>query len=45
MFLHLSVILFTGGHAWQGVCVGGGMHGREHVWLREGACMAKGQCG
>ena len=30
MFLHLSVILFTGGHAWQG--------GR--VWW--GACMAGG---
>ena len=34
MFLHLSVILFMGGHAWQGVAcmVGGGVHGRGCAW-------------
>ena len=42
IFLHLSVILFTGGCAWQGacmtgrvwqgVCVAGGMCARGHVW-------------
>ena len=48
MFLHLSVIVFTGGgacmaggHAWQGVCMAGGMHGGEHAW--QGACVA-GAC-
>ena len=43
MFLHVSVILSTGGwHAWQGgVCmVGGGMHGRGPAWW--GACVAGG---
>ena len=34
MFLHVSVILFTGGghawwgHAWQGACVAGAMYGK-----------------
>ena len=34
MFLHLSVILFTGG----------GMHGEgwRHAWQRGGACMLQG---
>ena len=39
IFLHLSVILFTGGHVWWwlGGVVGGhawqgGMHGGGHVW-------------
>ena len=39
MFSHLSVILFTGGHAWWGgacmvggTCVAGGVHGRGHAW-------------
>ena len=37
MFLHLSVILFTGwgvhdrGCAWQGVCMAGGVHGRGSI--------------
>ena len=41
IFLHLSVILFTGGCAWQG-----GMRGRDacmaggHAW--QGACMVRG---
>ena len=44
MFLHLSVILFTGGgvcgggHVWQGVCMAGG-----HAWWG-GACVARGSC-
>ena len=30
-----------GGRAWQGVCMVGGVHGRDgHVW--QGACMAEG---
>ena len=41
MFLHMSVILFTGGRAWQGmgamhgrgVCVAGGMHGRRGTYM------------
>ena len=47
MFLHLSVILFTGeGGMWRrgcmaGVCVvGGDMHARGHAW--QGACVARG---
>ena len=43
MLLHLSVILFTEGHAWwwDGVCVAGGhaWRGGGHVWQGE-ACMA-----
>ena len=46
MFLHLSVILFTGGgHAWQGACMAGGMHGREHAWqwgMHGGGCAGQG---
>ena len=31
------------GHAWQGACVVGGMHGGGgHVWW--GACMVEGAC-
>ena len=52
MFLHLSVILFTGEVGgmcgWEGVCVWqGGMHGGG-MWARgtcmagEGACVAGG---
>ena len=42
MFLHLSVILFTGGCAWQGgMCGRGDMHGGGHAW---GACVAGGAC-
>ena len=46
MFLHLSVILSTGGlhsrgHAWWGVCVAGSMHGRGWVCM-VGACVAGG---
>ena len=46
MFLHLSVILLTGGCAWAvgcgwGPCVVGGMHGRGGVHFKEGACVAK----
>ena len=50
MFSQASVILSTGGHAWQGVCVVGVMHGRGRVWQGgmygrggvhgRGACMA-----
>ena len=42
MFLHLSVILSTGGHDWQGVfvAVAAGVHGEGHLW--KGACMAGG---
>ena len=52
MFLHLSVILSTGGHAWwgavhgRGVCLArghawwGGMHGRGCAW--QGPCMVGG---
>ena len=29
-----------GGHAWQVVCVAGGVHGRRHAW--QGACMVGG---
>ena len=38
MFLHVSVILFTGGACMVGAVYGGGMHGR-------GVCMAGGVCG
>ena len=48
IFLHLSVILFTGGAC---MAKGGGMHGKGgcmakggHAWQR-GACMVKGVCG
>ena len=40
LFSHLSVILFTEGHAW----LGGGMHGGGCV-CGQGACMAGGMCG
>ena len=33
----------AGGHAWQGACVVGGMHGRGHAW--QGACVAGGMRG
>ena len=44
MFLHVSVILSTGGgmHG-GGACVAGGMHGRGCAWW--GACMAGGMHG
>ena len=38
MFSQASVILFTGGRAWQGACMAGGMCGR-------GVCMAGGMHG
>ena len=50
MFLQVSVILLTGGHAWLGVCVVVGfMHGcggecmvvRGHAWLW-GVCVVAG---
>ena len=38
-----------GGHAWWGVCMAGGMHGRMgHAWqgaCMAGACMVGGMCG
>ena len=46
MFLHVSVILSTGGtcmvggHVWQGACMAGGVRGGGHAW--QGACMAGG---
>ena len=41
MFLHLSVILFTGGHVCRGACMAGGhVWQGEHVWW--GACMVGG---
>ena len=45
MFLHLSVILSTGGHDWQGVlvAVAAGVHGQGEPW--QGACMAGGMRG
>ena len=52
MFLHLSVILLTGGHAWL---LGGGMRGCSwggHAWRRGGMCgeggcawQRRGMCG
>ena len=30
------------GHAWQGVCMAGGMHGRGCVW--QGVMHGKGEC-
>ena len=48
MFLHLSVILFTGGGmCGERGCGKGGMHGKGvHVWQRGCTCMAKvGMCG
>ena len=55
IFLHLFVILFTGGHAWllqMGACmVAPGGHawllwggGGGHVWLLQGACVVAGGC-
>ena len=43
LFLHLSVILFRGGRAWQGGCMWwGGMHGRGGVCGRGCACWGRG---
>ena len=48
MFLHLSVILFTGGRGWQGVCVAGGVHGRGwRAWqggMHGGGIHGGGEC-
>ena len=47
MFLQVSVCpqrgaCVAGGHAWWGVCMVGGMHGRGEVCVAGGACMAGG---
>ena len=45
MFLHLSFSHSVhGGHAWQGVCIAGGMHGRG-ACVAGGTCVAGGVCG
>ena len=40
MFLHLSIILFTGGGVWQG-----GVHGREGMHGRVCVCGRGSMCG
>ena len=39
--MHGKGVCVAGGHVCQGVCMAGGMHGRDgHVW--QGACMTEG---
>ena len=44
IFLHLFVIMFTGGHAWfEGVVVGG-MHHCRRACVVVGVCVVVGGC-
>ena len=44
MFLQTSVILSTGGCAWQGACIAGCMHGKGAMCGRGGSVHGRGTC-